>query len=87
MKWPRCLLTRNLGPSKAGCGSAETNNDLWLNQSNLGFKPGTAGRDFAGVGLFVNSSFATGFPFEMFDHIGNVGLLPINAGVGQGLVK
>ena len=69
------------------CGGAETDNNFGLNQPDLGFKPGAASGNLAGVGFFVNTSFATGFPFEMLDDVGDVDLRAIDTGLGQRVVK
>ena len=58
-----------------------------LMRRDLGFKPGTAGSDFQGVGFFVDPAFAARFPFEMFDDIGDVGLFAIDACRFQGVIE
>jgi len=70
-----------------GCGSAETNNKFWLNQSNFGFKPGPASLNFSGIGFFVNAPLATRFPFEMLDYVGDIDLRAIDSGLGKCIVK
>jgi hypothetical protein len=70
-----------------GGGSAETNDDFRLNQTNLGFEPWTAGGNFSGVWFFMNATFTTWFPFKMLDYVGDVSLGTINAGLDQSFIQ
>lgn len=69
------------------CGGAKRDNHLRLDERDLGFEPGTASRNFRGVRFFVDAAFATRFPLEMFDDIGDVSLRTINAGFCERVVK
>ena len=58
---------------------SEADNYLRLHGLNLHFEPGTAGRDFERVRLFVKPELATWFPFEMLHRISDVDLPAINS--------
>src|SRR5215467_9813422 len=68
--------------SQQRLGSSRTEGDDYVrfDKSDFGLKPGTAGSYFQRVGFFVDAAFTAWFPFEMFDHIGDVGLFAIDAG-------
>src|SRR6266550_4867534 len=68
-------------------GGAEGHNYFWFDYSDFSLEPGTASRDFAGVGFFMNAAFATRFPFEMFDNIGDVSLRTIDTRLDEGIIK
>src|ERR1041385_5778919 len=70
-----------------GGGRTEGNDDVRFDERDLGVEPGTAGSYFQGVGVLVDPAFAAWFPFEMFDHVGDVGLLAIDAGRFQCIVE
>src|SRR6267143_5034597 len=66
---------------------AEGDNNFWFDYSDFSLEPGTASRDFAGVWFLLNAAFATRFPFEMFDNIGDVSLRPVDTGLDQCVIK
>ena len=70
-----------------GGGGAEADDEFGLENFDFGEEPGTAGGDFAGVGLFMESAFSGGFPFEMFDGVGDVGFGAIDASFFKGFVE
>src|SRR6478672_9421262 len=68
-------------------GGAEGHNYFWFDYGDFSLEPGTASRDFAGVGFFMNAAFATRFPFEMFDNIGDVSLRTIETSFVERAIK
>jgi len=66
---------------------AERNYYFWLDEGDLGFKPGTTSGDLLAIRFFMDTPFATRFPFEMFDNIRDVGLRTIDAGLGKCIIK
>src|SRR4051812_37865904 len=68
-------------------GGAESHDHFRFDYSDLSFEPWTAGPDLLPVRFFVNAAFATWFPFEMFDHIGDVSLPSIDSGLFERIVK
>jgi hypothetical protein len=62
-------------------GGAEANNDFGLEQGDLGIEPWPARGDFGRVWFFVDAAFSARFPFEVFDGIGDVGFVAIDAGL------
>jgi hypothetical protein len=68
-----------------GCTKAD--NKLRLNGLDLGLEPGQACRYFGSVGLLMDSAFAAGLPFEVFDDIGHVGKLAGDAGLPQSFIE
>ena len=60
-------------------GGAEADHDFGFEQSDFGVEPWATGCDFGAVWFFVDAAFATRFPFEMFDGIGDVGFVAIDA--------
>jgi len=68
-------------------GRSEADNYLRLHGLNLDFEPGTAGRDFERIRLFVKPDLAPWFPLEMLHCIGDVDLAAINSCRFQALVQ
>jgi hypothetical protein len=66
---------------------AERNYYFWFDDGDLGFKPGATSRDLLSIRFFMDTPFATRFPFEMFDNIRYVGLRTIDAGLGKRIIK
>jgi hypothetical protein len=71
-------LPTNIGdtnghPKYAGGGaSAQTNDDLRLNQLDLCLKPRTTGLDFSRSRFLMQSALTKRFPLKMFDGVGDV---------------
>ena len=77
-----------MGPSNACAAVApRATITFGLTNSDFSLEPGTASRDFAGIGFLMNAAFSAGFPFEMFDNIGDVSLRTIDTGFVQRIVK
>ena len=72
---------------RLGGAGAQTNEHLRLHDSQLRFKPGAAGSNFPGVGLFVNAAFAFGFPFEVFHNIGDVDFTTVDPRFDESLIE
>ena len=70
-----------------GGGDAEADDEVWLEGFDFREKPRAASSDFAGVRFFVEATFAGGFPFEMFDGVGDVGFGAIDAGFFEGAIE
>jgi len=64
-----------------GGGGAEANDDFGFEQSDFGVEPRATGGDFGGVWFFVDAAFAAWFPFEMFDGVGDVSFVAVDAGL------
>ena len=62
-------------------GGTEANDDFGLEQSEFGVEPRSAGGDFGAVWFFVDAAFAARLPFEMFDGVGDVGFVAVDAGL------
>jgi len=69
------------------CRRAQTDHDLRLDQLDLLLQPGQARADLAGARLLVEPALALGNPLEMLDHIGDVGLAPVEACRLQRLIQ
>lgn len=87
MNWPRCLVTRNCGPSRAWAAvapSATITSGLItaISASSQGRQA-----DLHRIRFFVNAALAPRLPFEVFDHVGDVGLLAIDAGFFKRIVE
>src|SRR5260370_18305817 len=70
-----------------GRRGAQGHDLLRFDYVDLGLQPGTTGSDLLRVGFFVDTTFAARLPFKMFDNIGDVGLVPIDASFCQRGVK
>ncbi len=70
-----------------GCSCAQANQHLGFQQSQFSFEPGSAYRYFFGIRLLVDVLLAFGLPFEMLDHVGQVGFVPAYAGGFEGFVE
>ena len=55
--------------------------EVGLNDPQFRFHPGTTRGDFARVRLLVNPAFAARLPFEVFHHVRDINLRPIDSGV------
>ena len=62
-------------------GGAETDHDFGLEQCDFGIEPWAAGGDFRAIWFFVDAAFAARLPFEMFDGVGDIGFVAIDAGL------
>ena len=72
---PRSRVTRKALPHSA---CAERHDDLRFDDADLGLEPGKAGLDFDRARFAVNAPRAARHPFEVFDHIGDIGLLAVD---------
>jgi len=70
-----------------GSSGAETNYDLRLHELDFGVEPGAASCDLQRIRLLVNAPLASRLPLEVFDGIGDVRLLAIDARLQQSLVQ
>lgn len=64
-------------------GSTKADDDLWLDQPDLGFQPASTGVDLERARLHRESAFAALLPFEVLDRIRDVDLLAGNLGLLQ----
>ena len=60
--------------------------EVGLNDPQFRFQPGTAGSDFVRVRLLMNPAFAARLPLEVFHHVRDVNLRPINSSFLEGAV-
>ena len=68
-------------------GGAEANHDFGLKQGDFGIEPRTAGCDFGAVWFLMDAAFSARLPFEMFDRIGDVGFVAIDAGLFERCIQ
>lgn len=75
--------------AEEGLGSygSEADDEFRTDGFDLGFEPRAAGVDFFHAGFLMDAEFAAGFPFEVFDGVGDVDLAAIDAGVFEALVE
>jgi len=70
-----------------GGGCTESNHHFGLDQFDLCLKPGTARMDFSRGRFFVQPAFAEGFPFKMFNGVGDVTEITIDLRLIQGAIQ
>jgi hypothetical protein len=72
-----------------GGGAAEGDDDLGFDLEDFREDPGFAVMDFLAAGFVVEPSFAAriGFPFEVFDGVGEIEVVAVEAGFLQGFVE
>ena len=70
-----------------GGGVAEGDDDFGLHFKDFGEDPGFAVMDFFFAGFVVEAALALGFKFEVFDGVGEVEFLAVEAGFFEGLVE
>jgi hypothetical protein len=86
-------LSPNIGDSDwyseyaGGCGSAQTNHDLRLDQLYLRLKPGAAGLDFSRRWFFVQPALAKRFPLKVFNRICNITEVTIDLRLFQSAIQ
>ena len=68
-------------------GGAEADQQVGLNEREFRFGPRAAGGDFAGAGLGVDATLATGLPFEVFYGVGDVADVAVDAGFFEGAIE
>src|ERR1043165_591749 len=70
-----------------GCSCSKRHDHLRFDYCDLGFEPGPTRIDLLHIRFFVNASFTSWFPLEMFDNIGDVSLLAIDSGFLERTIK
>ena len=93
MRRPRRLPRPGGGRSRArsgvgawgrmGGGRAEGDDQLWLDKTQLFLEPPAVMLDLAGGGGLVDAALAALAEFEVFDGVGDVGLVAVDAGFLQ----
>jgi hypothetical protein len=68
-------------------GRAETDQHLRLDRHDFRLEPGQAGVDLHRAGLLVDPPLATLLELEVFDDVGDVGLVPSDTGLLEGPVE
>ena len=86
--WPRWRVTRKSSPKGPWLPSRpQTDAHLGLDQFDLFLQPRQARRDFAGAGRFVQTAFSLGYPLEVFDDVGDIGVVAVDAGGFEAFVQ
>src|SRR3954454_11749878 len=70
---------------RLGCCRAEEDEELRLDDGQLGFEPGSARGDLARARLRVDAPCPAGLPLEVLDGVRDVGLGPRDAGLRKRL--
>ena len=80
--WPRIFVTGDrLAEQRLRGRRAERDDQVGLDQRELLVEPPAAGLDLAGIRLRVDAALAARLELEMLDRIGDVDLLPVDAGL------
>jgi hypothetical protein len=86
--WPWSFITRTFEPITAlNGGRTETNEDLRVDDVELGLQPGRARLDLLGPGLLVDPPLPLRLPLEVLDDVGHVGVAALDPRLLQRLVE
>lgn len=68
-------------------GGAEANNYFRMECGDFGVEPRPASRYFCCIWFFVDATFSSRFPLEVFDRVGDVNFLAVNACFRKRLIQ